>query len=114
MTAMRPPMGGWDAIVVGGGHNGLVCGAVLARAGLKVLVVERKPWLGGGVATREVTLPGFKHDMYGSSHVWIHANAAFKELLPELEQHGLKYVYAEDHITGHSRPESKIGRRLLH
>jgi len=94
-------MADYDIIIAGGGHNGLVCGAVLARAGLKVLVVERNPWLGGGVVTREVTLPGFKHDMYGSSHVWVHANAAFKELLPELEQHGLKYVYAEDHITGH-------------
>ena len=94
-------MADYDVIIAGGGHNGLICGARLAKAGLKVLVVERNPWLGGGVCTREVTLPGFKHDMYGSSHVWIHANAEFVKLLPDLQKHGLKYVYAEDHITGH-------------
>ncbi|SVD16724.1 uncharacterized protein METZ01_LOCUS369578, partial [marine metagenome] len=73
----------------------------MARAGLSVVVAERNPWVGGGVITREVTLPGFKHDLYGSSHVWIHANEAFNEMKPELEQHGLKYIWAEDQITGH-------------
>ncbi|MCP5092835.1 MAG: hypothetical protein GY949_18130 [Gammaproteobacteria bacterium] len=42
-------------------------------------------------------LPGFKHDLYGSSHVWIHSNPTFRdELRPELEKHGLKYIWAED------------------
>lgn len=91
----------FDVIIAGGGHNGLACGAVLAREGLSVLVVERNPWLGGCVTTREVTLPGFKHDMYGSSHVWIHLNPDFKQMLPELEKHGLEYIWSEDLITGH-------------
>jgi len=92
----------YDVIIVGGGHNGLTCGAVLAKNGLKVLVLERNSYLGGGVVTREVTLPGFKHDLYGSSHVWIHANTEFRKLLPELEKsYGLKYLWAKDHITGH-------------
>jgi phytoene dehydrogenase-like protein len=94
-------MADYDVVIAGGGHNGLACGAVLAKEGLKVLVAERSQWLGGGVVTREVTLPGFKHDMYGSSHVWIHANAEFVRLLPEMEELGLKYIYAKDHITGH-------------
>ncbi len=91
----------FDVIIAGGGHNGLACGAVLAREGLSVLVTERNPWFGGCVATREVTLPGFRHDMFGSSHVWIHLNPEYKKLLPDLEQHGLEYIWAEDHITGH-------------
>ena len=91
----------YDIIIVGGGHNGLICGCLLAKNGLRVLVVERNPWVGGGVLTREVTLPGFKHDLFGSSHVWIHLNPDFKEIRPELEQHGLKYIWSEDHITGH-------------
>ena len=95
----------FDVIIAGGGHNGLACGAILARAGLSVLVVERNPWLGGCVITREVTLPGFKHDMYGSSHVWIHLNQDFKELQPELAEYGLNYIWAEDHITGHPNKE---------
>jgi phytoene dehydrogenase-like protein len=95
----------FDVIIAGGGHNGLACGAVLAREGLSVLVVERNPWLGGCVTTREVTLPGFKHDMFGSSHVWIHLNPEFKKMLPELQKYGLEYIWANDHITGHPNTE---------
>lgn len=92
----------FDVVIAGGGVNGLACGALLTRKGLKVCVVERNPWVGGGAVTREVTLPGFKHDLFGSSHVWIHLNKDFKELIePELERHGLKYIYQSDHITGH-------------
>ncbi|MGE4612531.1 MAG: NAD(P)/FAD-dependent oxidoreductase [Paracoccaceae bacterium] len=91
----------FDVVIAGGGHNSLACGALLAKNGLKVCVVERNPWIGGGCITREVTEPGFKHDLFGSSHVWIHANPDFQELLPELEKYGLKYLWEEDHITGH-------------
>lgn len=48
----------FDAIVVGGGHNGLVCGTYLARAGLRTLVVERRGIVGGACVTEEVW-PGF-------------------------------------------------------
>ncbi|MEZ5156970.1 MAG: NAD(P)/FAD-dependent oxidoreductase [Solirubrobacterales bacterium] len=46
--------GNWDAIVVGGGHNGLTTGAYLARAGLRTLILERRPILGGACVTEEV------------------------------------------------------------
>ena len=91
----------FDVVIAGGGHNALACSAMLAKAGLKVLVAERNAFLGGGAITREVTLPGFKHDLFGSSHVWIHANPDFKKLEPELAQYGLKYIYSPEHITGH-------------
>jgi len=51
--------GTWDAIVVGGGHNGLVAAAYLAKAGRRVLVVERRPIVGGACITEEV-FPGVK------------------------------------------------------
>jgi phytoene dehydrogenase-like protein len=49
--------GSWDAIVVGGGHNGLTTGAYLARAGLRTLILERRPILGGACVT-EAVWPG--------------------------------------------------------
>jgi phytoene dehydrogenase-like protein len=49
----------YDAIVIGGGHNGLVNAAYLARAGKKVLVLERRHVLGGAAVTEEI-IPGFK------------------------------------------------------
>jgi len=48
----------YDVIVVGGGHNGLVNGAYLARAGLKTLIIERRPFVGGAAITEELW-PGF-------------------------------------------------------
>src|SRR2546429_8452412 len=51
--------GAWDAVIVGGGHNGLVSAAYLAKAGLKVLVLERRPIVGGACITEEV-FPGVK------------------------------------------------------
>ena len=50
----------YDAIVIGGGHNGLTCAAYLARAGRTVLVLERRHVLGGAAVTEEV-FPGFKY-----------------------------------------------------
>src|SRR3954463_5417005 len=49
----------YDAIIIGGGHNGLVTAAYLARAGKKVLVLEKRHVLGGAAVTEEI-FPGFK------------------------------------------------------
>jgi phytoene dehydrogenase-like protein len=49
----------YDAVIIGGGHNGLVCGAYLAKAGVKTLVLERRHVLGGAAVTEEV-FPGFR------------------------------------------------------
>lgn len=50
----------WDAVIIGGGHNGLACAAYLARAGRKVLVLEKRHVLGGAAVTEEL-YPGFKY-----------------------------------------------------
>ena len=48
-----------DAVIIGGGHNGLICGAYLAKAGLRVVVVERHDIIGGAAVTQEFH-PGFR------------------------------------------------------
>lgn len=61
----------YDAIVIGAGHNGLVAATYLAKAGLRVLVLERRELLGGAVVSEEV-FPGFKFDT-GAHHIsWLH------------------------------------------
>ncbi|MCA9669348.1 MAG: NAD(P)/FAD-dependent oxidoreductase, partial [Myxococcales bacterium] len=55
----KPKGGPYDAIIIGGGHNGLTCAAYLARAGRRVLVLERRPLLGGAAVSEEV-YPGFR------------------------------------------------------
>lgn len=57
-----------DAVVVGAGPNGLAAAVTLARAGLQVRVYERDRRPGGGAATRELTLPGFRHDVCSAVH----------------------------------------------
>ena len=79
----------YDAIIVGGGHNGLACAGYLQRAGLRVLVIERRPIVGGAVCTEE-TIPGYKIDVGSSAHIMIHLTPIVRDL--ELERYGLEYL----------------------
>lgn len=56
------PTSEYDAIVIEAGHNGLTCACYLAKAGLKVVVLEQYHSIGGMTITEEVTLPGFNSD----------------------------------------------------
>ena len=56
---MAPVANRYDAVIIGGGHNGLTAAAYLARAGRTVLVLERRHVLGGAAVTEEV-FPGFR------------------------------------------------------
>ena len=70
----------YDGIIVGAGHHGLILGTYLARAGLDILLVERRLSYGGGLCTREVTLPGFYHNLHSINHFHISETPWFKDL----------------------------------
>ena len=65
---MSPAAPETDAIVVGSGPNGLAAAITLARAGLRVRLIEGSDTPGGGCRTAELTLPGFRHDVCSAVH----------------------------------------------
>ncbi|MBI5446484.1 MAG: NAD(P)/FAD-dependent oxidoreductase [Deltaproteobacteria bacterium] len=82
----------YDVVVIGGGPNGLTTAAYLAKAGLKVFVAEKRYEIGGGLATEEVTRPGFWHN----THAVYHMMTEYAPVFPDLELHtkyDLKFIY---------------------
>jgi phytoene dehydrogenase-like protein len=61
----------YDGIIIGAGHHGLVLGSYLAKAGLKILLLDRRLDYGGGLMTKEATLPGFYHNLHSINHFQI-------------------------------------------
>src|SRR5437867_10716699 len=83
-------VGEYDAAIVGSGPNGLASAITLARAGLKVLVLEANPTIGGGARSAELTLPGFVHDVCSAVHPLVAGSPSFKTL--PLERFGLIWI----------------------
>ena len=88
-------MADFDAVVIGSGINSLACGALLARAGWRVCVLERNDWLGGAIHNAELTEPGFNHDVFSAWHpLWV-GGAAHAQLGDDLAVRGLEYLNTE-------------------
>ncbi len=84
----------YDAVIIGAGHNGLAAAIHLAKRGWKVGVFEAKGEAGGAVKTRELTLPGFRHDLAAMNLSMFAGSPFLKEHGGGLSRHGLAFVPA--------------------
>ena len=94
----------YDVIVIGAGHNGLTCACYLARAGLRVIVLEQYNKVGGMTVTEEETLPGFWSDIHASGY-------QLANLSPVPQEFGLldRYDLIEPEIPfSHAFPDGHI------
>lgn len=86
----------YDVIMIGAGHNGLVCAAYLLKAGYSVLLLEKRSVPGGAATTEECIpdqAPGFKFNLCAIDHEFIHLGPVVEEL--ELEKYGLEYLQCD-------------------
>ena len=104
----------YDAVVIGGGHNGLISAAYLARAGMKTVVLEKRHVLGGAAVTEEL-FPGFRFSVF-SYVVSLLRPEIIREL--ELPRHGLDILPLDGTFTplhegeGRSAPIGPHGERI--
>ena len=105
---MTPTRGGHalDAIVVGGGPNGLAAAIELARAGRSVRIYEAAATVGGGSRSAELTLPGFVHDVCSAAHPLGIASPFFRSV--DLARHGLEWAHPEAPVAHALTPERSV------
>ena len=80
----------WDVVIIGGGPNGLMAGAYLAKAGVKVAVLERLPEAGGGLQTLEILFPCYYSNAHAVYHMMVDYMPVIKDF--DLDRHGTVWV----------------------
>jgi phytoene dehydrogenase-like protein len=80
----------WDVVVIGAGPNGLITAAYLAKAGLKVALVERRYEIGGGLATEEILYPGYYSNIHAVYHLMVDYMPVLRDF--NLGHHGLVWI----------------------
>jgi len=98
-----------DALVIGAGHNGLAAAIHLAHKGWSVTVIEANANPGGAVQTRELTLPGFRHDLCAMNLSMFAGSAFFKRYQNELTRHGLALLPTHHCFASVFRDDSYLG-----
>jgi phytoene dehydrogenase-like protein len=117
MTLGNSPSVYYDAIIIGAGHNGLTCACYLAKAGLRVLVLEDYKSIGGMTLTEEITLPGFKSDIHAFGYSLATLSPVPKDL--DLGTHGFELIHPDVSIShlfpnnhGHISMFKSLGKTL--
>jgi phytoene dehydrogenase-like protein len=92
----------YDGIIIGAGQHGLVLGCYLAKAGLKILLAERRLTYGGGLSTREATKPGFYHNLHSINHFHITETPWFEDLglASRVTYITPRYEFGQAHLDG--------------
>ncbi|HSR12269.1 MAG TPA: NAD(P)/FAD-dependent oxidoreductase, partial [Thermodesulfobacteriota bacterium] len=90
---MGPRRDEYDAVIVGGGPNGLAAAITLAEKFPSVLLLEARDTIGGGVRSAQLTLPGFIHDVCSAVHPLAVASPFFRKL--DLQRHGVRWIQPE-------------------
>jgi phytoene dehydrogenase-like protein len=85
-------MADYDAVIVGAGQSGLVSAVYLARAGWRVLVLERAEEIGGGIRSGAVTAPGFWHDRYATNVALFAGSPVYQELKADFDGLGVRLI----------------------
>ena len=81
----------YDGVIIGAGPNALTLAAYLSKAGLKVVLLERRFEAGGGLMTEEVTLPGYYHNTHAVYHMMVDYSPVFKDI--DLAMYGLRWLH---------------------
>ena len=82
----------YDIIIIGAGPNGLEIGGYLAKAGQKVLLLDKRYEVGGGLATEEVTIPGYFHNTHAIYHMMVDYAPVYQDFKIE-EEYRVKHIY---------------------
>ena len=88
----------YDVVIIGGGANGLCAGAYLAKAGQKVLVIEKTYEMGGGMATEQPQVGGFYFNTHSIYHLMTDYAPPYRDFAPEFERR-VKYIYPQPAVA---------------
>lgn len=98
----------YDGVVIGAGHNGMICAGYLAKCGLKIMVVEKNMEVGGGLDSHEDrNYPGFWHNIHSVFHRGLMMLPWYKDL--ELEKFGIHYYRPDPGVVHHFGDRTYLG-----
>lgn len=80
------------ALIIGSGINSLTAAVLLVRSGYRVTIFEKNDWFGGNILTKELSVPGFRHEIFSGFHPLFTTGPFYRELREELEKEGLEYL----------------------